>query len=410
MTQKIKELREARAKLIKDAQAKTEDKNYNAESAANVNKMLDEAASLQGQIESLERVERESAAISTDSPGRAGYDQPSDPKDGSKAFANAFEKYLRFGRSELTSDERKLIAKAHRSYDGPQGAQEIATPAKGGYMVPEGFWAQVEIGLKSFDGVREAGAQVITTDTGNAFAWPTMNDTATKGRIVTEGSGANTVDLAVGSKSLGSYTYTSDMVLVSNELLQDTGVDLNELIGMALGERIGRALNEHFTLGDGAGKPYGAVTGAALGVTAAATAAVTVDELIDLKFSVNNAYRKKGVFMLSDDMLKRIVKLKDAEGRYILQPSVRDGEPDTILGHRYQINDEMAAVAAGAKTILFGDFYRYKIRDVRGAFLRRLDERFADDNQTAFVLFSRHDGILSDPGTNPIKYLAQAAA
>ncbi|MEO7836211.1 MAG: phage major capsid protein, partial [Acidimicrobiales bacterium] len=56
---------------------------------------------------------------------------------------------------------------------------------------------------------------------------------------------------------------------------------------------------------------------------------------------------------------------------------------------------DMPAAAASVKSILFGDFRAaYIIRDVTGVQTLRLEERYADFLQVAFLLFQRSDGTL----------------
>src|SRR5690606_11276142 len=131
----------------------------------------------------------------------------------------------------------------------------------------------------------------IETATGNAIPWPTLDDTSNKGSLLTENTQVNPQDLTFNTKTLNAYKYSSDLILVSNELLQDSALDVESIIRMALAERIGRILNEHFTTADGSSKPHGIVTASSLGVTAASQSAITADELIDLEHSVDPAYR-----------------------------------------------------------------------------------------------------------------------
>ena len=76
-----------------------------------------------------------------------------------------------------------------------------------------------------------------------------------------------------------------------------------------------------------------------------------------------------------------------------------------ILGHNYVIDQDMQSIAAGNRSVLFGDFSKYVIRDVMGFDLLRLDERFADAFQVAFVAFLRTDGKLIDGGGGAVKAL-----
>ena len=188
--------------------------------------------------------------------------------------------------------------------------------------------------------------------------------------------------------------------------MQDTAFDLSGFLTRVFGERFARMVNTHCTAGDGVSKPSGVMTEATLGVTAASATEFTADELMDLEHSVDRAYRRNARFMMSDDALRVVKKLKDGAGRYLWLASPADGEPDTILGHAYTINQDVPAIAPSAKSILFGDFSKYYIRRIAGARVLRLVERYADYNQIAFVAFQRWDGALIDAGTHPVKYLA----
>lgn len=77
------------------------------------------------------------------------------------------------------------------------------------------------------------------------------------------------------------------------------------------------------------------------------------------------------------------------------------------MGYPYYVNMDMATIAASAKTVLFGQLKKYKIRRVMGMRVLRLVERFADYGQIALIGFARYDGNLLDAGTHPVKYLVQ---
>ena len=113
---------------------------------------------------------------------------------------------------------------------------------------------------------------------------------------------------------------------------------------------------------------------------------------------------------MHDSTLKALKKLVDGDSRPLWTSGVAVREPDTILGHPYTINQDVATMAASAKSILFGDFSKYIIRDVMGITMMRLNDRYADYFQVGFVAFSRHDGDLLDSGTDPIKYYTNAAS
>lgn len=325
-----------------------------------------------------------------------------------EAVNDAFNSWLRFGTHGLSAEQRGIMEARHGALGPEARALAAGTPSAGGYTVPEGFYATMVEAMLNFGGVRRAGVTVIPTESGSALPIPTDNDTSNKGARLSENTQVGTQDVTFGSATLNAYMYTSKLVLVSFQLLQDTAFDLNSYLGRKLGTRIGRITNQEFTTGTGSSQPEGIVTGATLGVTCASAVEFTWDELTDLEHSVDPDYRQTSKFMLSDSALKFAKKIKDGEGRPLWQPAVIAGQADRLNGYEFVVNQDMAAVATGTKPILFGAMENYFVRDVSGAQILRLTERYADFLQVGFIAFSRHDGQLVDAGTNPIKYLQLA--
>lgn len=292
------------------------------------------------------------------------------------------------------------------------GAQSTTTT--GGYTVADATMQALEQALLKFGGMRQV-ATILRTATGGPLPIPTTNDTSQKGRLLSENTGATETEMTFGQLVLDAYKYSSDYVLASVEFLQDSSIDVAGFLGSALGTRIARLQNDHFTTGTGASQPKGIVTAAtSSSVTFSGTATVTYDNIVDLIHSVDPSYRDNGRFMFHDGALKMLKKIKvlqysgDTTGVPLWQPSLTVGQPDMIHGYPYIINQSMTTPATGVKSILFGDFSKYIIRDVREVELMRLNERFAEQHSVAFLAFARSDGDLLDAGTNPVKYGTQA--
>lgn len=326
----------------------------------------------------------------------------------------ALASYIRYGLGNLTPEEEKVLKSLYVGFEGRQNVQTRAqglTTTAGGYTVPEGFMAEIEKYLKYYGGILEA-ARVITTQGGADMPWPNNDDTGNKGRLLTEGSDASSgaTDLTFGVTTLKAYNYTSDLIKVARVLLQDTGINLEAYMGEALGERLGRILNEHCTTGDNTNKPQGVVSGATSGKVSASASAFTRSEIVDLIHSVDRAYRQssKAGFMLHDSVLGSIKKLTIGQGTYddrpLWQPSIIAGEPDRLEGFQYWVNNDMAStLATGNKVLLFGDFNKYIVRMIQGLEILRLNERYAESHQVAFVGFMRFDGRIVN--SSAIKYL-----
>jgi HK97 family phage major capsid protein len=241
-------------------------------------------------------------------------------------------------------------------------------------------------------------ANVITTSTGNDLPWPTNDDTGNEGAILDENTQVVEQDFTLGQNKLQAYTYSSKLVRASLALLQDTAFSLDTWLPNKLGQRIGRAVAGHLATGTGVNQPQG-VTNATTGVTGAAgqVTSVTFDDLVDLEHSVDPAYRVNGEYVMNDQMLKVIRKLKDGDGRPLWVPVPAPGFPATINGFRYTIDNKMPVPAASAKSIVFGDFQAgYIVRQVLGVQVMRLTERYADYLQVGYIGFSRIDGRIDD--------------
>jgi len=320
-----------------------------------------------------------------------------------KQYEEVFWRFMRFGGSDLDTDQRQLLRSGWRQFDDTQKrAQGVGTNSAGGYFVPQGFRQIIVETMKFFGAVRSV-AQVITTDSGQTLPWPTNDDTANVGAILAENTQMTQQDVTLGQAQLGAYTYTSKLVLVSWQLLQDSIFDVPGFLGRKLGERIGRIQNQHFTTGTGSSQPLGVQTNATVGKTGTTgqTTSVIYDDLIDLIHSVDPAYRRqagqRARFMLHDLSLAKARKLKDSQNRPLWEPSVQAGVPDTLLGYALEVNNDMPQMAANAKSILFGDFESaYVIRDVLDIQTIRLDERYADFLQSGFFAFARTDATLQD--------------
>ena len=359
-----KELLEKRASLIQQMKelndkAHNEKRSLTTEENAQWDKMYEDSENLKREADRLEKLytlEAEEARAKGENPENRGQVSPEERK----AKTNeAFMAYLRYGYAGVPKELRSYLTVAELD----QRAQST-TNSEGGYTIAPLLGDKIIEQLKAFGGMRQAGF-VFQTATGASLPFATNDDTSNVGAIISENGDASSsvTDLTMGTRAIGSYTYTSKVIKISKQLIQDSAFDITDFVSRKLAERVGRIQNTHFTTGDGSSKPYGLITEASAGVTAASQTAITADEIIDLQHSVDPAYRTNpGVgFMFHDSVFKAVRKLKDSEGRYLWQMGdIRTGAPDTLLGKPYFINQDMtSSIAASAKTIAFGDFKQY---------------------------------------------------
>lgn len=414
------ELREKQQKLVADARAILDQIDSDTPEArakeleTQYDGFMAEYDQLEARAGRLERVESAQRALETPvEPAPAAPDRRADPRQvEALEHGDVFGRYLRHGLEGMAAEERNVM-RGLRATDMETRAPQSTSGTAGGYLVPEGFVADVMKAMKHFGPmVNEDVARLIVTGSGNDLPWPTMDDTSNKGALLGENTQDSEQAIAFGQKVLGAYKFTSKIIKVSEELLEDEAVGIEALLADAMGERVGRIVNQYLTTGTGGGtQPEGIVAGSTLGKTTNSNSAITTDELIDLSQSVNAAYRvgPKVRFMFTDSLLSAIRKLKGSgDGQYIWQPAdARTGAPSTLLGYPYSINDDMDGFAASKKIAVFGDFSRYVVRRVRMFAVRRLVERYADYFQVGFIGFARFDGALVD--TSAVKHMITPA-
>jgi len=328
-----------------------------------------------------------------------------------KIAMDAIDQIEKGKKSDETRTPKAMLNKWARGGDNALNAEDWAyirntmsttTSSEGGYTVETEVASSVMEALKAYGGMR-AACFVLNTAQGNPMNWPTSDGTSEEGELVAENTAATDADIAFGVKSLPVYKYSSKVVTVPIELLQDTTIDMESFVNQRIVTRLGRITNGHFTTGTGSGQPNGIVPSVTVGKTGAAGQVATIiyDDLVDIEHSIDPAYRlsQKCGFMFNDAVLKVLKKLKDTQNRPLWLPEIGGSAPAQILGYKYTINQHMAVPAASAKSLLFGDFDKYVIRDVMAITYHRFtDSAYAKKGQVGFLAFMRSGGNYMDVG------------
>ena len=267
--------------------------------------------------------------------------------------------------------------------------------ANGGYLVPEEYDHRLIDILDEENVMRKLGTRITTSGEHK------INIAATKPAAAwIEEGGALTFGDATFDQIILDAHKLHVAIKVTEELLYDNAFNLASYIMQQFGKALANAEEDAFINGTGTGQPLGilaATGGADVGVTAKSATAITADELIDLIYSLKRPYRKSAAFLLNDQTLAAIRKLKDNYGQYLWQPSLQAGEPDRILGYAAYTSPYFPAVAAGKAAVAFGDFSYYNIGDRGTRSFAELKELFAGNGMVGFVAKERVDGKLVLP-------------
>lgn len=369
------------AKKYRDAHI-GEEGTMSAEDAATYDRMVEDVDRMKNEVERLERQQAIDAELN----------QPTaKPLTGKPLLPGMDEKT---GRA--TDSYRNAFWKAMRNKTvRPEvyNALEVGTDSEGGYLVPDEYEHTLIEALEEKNIFRRL-AHVIHTSSGERKI-PVSVSKGTAAWIDEEAAYPESDD-SFGQVSISAYKLAT-MIKISEELLNDSVFNMPAYISKEFARRIGAAEEEAFFTGNGTGKPLGilaATGGAQTGVTAASQTAVTFDEVIDLYYSLRAPYRQDGVFIMNDATIKALRKLKNGSGDYIWQPSVTLGAPDRVLNRPVYTSQYMPTLAAGAKTILFGDLSYYWVADREGRQFKRLNELYAATGQVGFLASERVDGKL----------------
>ena len=410
----IREMHEELAKIATQARAKLDEiaddtpEERTAEIEADFDKIMESHSKLSKRVEREERVKAaQDAIIKPDTsklPEVEDRSAPAVDAGQTMEYRQAFAEMIANGGDAYVDPEVRQVLKEYRVQVG-------STNTAGGFTVPTELATFIVESMKAFGPMYSSPLfNNINTAAGNTFNIPTIDDTTKTAESHTEGTQPTDdggKDAVFGQKSLGAFAFNTEWVRWSAELNADSVLNMESLLGRLLGERMGRIANSKLTTGSGSSDVEGIITNAGAGVTAASATALTADEIIDLIHSVDPAYRDtpNAAIMMNDSTLKAIRKLKDGDGNYLWQMGdFQVGTPQNILGYPVVVNQDMAEIATGNKTVAFGDMSAYYVRKVGAPALYVARERFAPD--FGILGYIRFDGVLTD--TAAIKVLTQA--
>ena len=288
------------------------------------------------------------------------------------------------------SDEyRKAMLDAFRSnFRRVSNVLQEGVDADGGYLVPEEYDRRLMDTL-SEENIMRSLATTITTSGQHK-----INIAGTKPAAAwIEEGGALSFGNATFSQTLLDAHKLHVAIKVTEELLYDNAFNLEGYIIEQFGKALANSEEDAFLNGDGVGKPLGlfAETG---GGTVAETlsGALKSDDILNLVYALKRPYRKTASFILNDQTLAALRKLKDNNGAYIWQPSYQTSEPDRLLGYAVH-----TSAYAPTNAIAFGDYKYYNIGDRDTRSFAELRELFAGNGMVAYLAKERVDGKLIMP-------------
>lgn len=275
----------------------------------------------------------------------------------------------------------------------------------GGYLVPDIMEKYIIQALEGQNVMRRL-ATVIHTD-GADSSIPVVTHVP-EAQWLAEGEAINIVDTTFDTRTLKQHKL-GVMVQVTEALAKDAGVDIREFLARLFAQSIAGAEEQAFIAGDGVKCPTGILAegGAQTALTIQNAEALKADDLVALYYSLDEAYRKRAVFLMHEDTAKALALLKDDQGRYLCGDCLCNTVPETLFGCPVHTSRFMPKLGAGAKAIAFGDLSFYWIADRGNRSLRRLTELFARQSKIGFRMTERVDGRLMIPEAVKVLQIAE---
>ncbi len=289
------------------------------------------------------------------------------------------------------------------------------SPADGGFAVPRQIDATIASRLARISPIRSiaqivqtgtAGYRKLVATTGVASGW--VSETAARPETATP----QFAEIAPPTGNL----YANPAA--SQAMLDDVGFDLEAWLANEIATEFARAEGAAFVKGTGTNQPegflgtakattddsaraFGAVqyigTGSATGLGNALDT-----KLIDLIHALRSGHRQGAVFVMNSATLASVRKLKTADGAFVWQPGLAEGQPNRLFGYPVIEAEDMPDVAGGAFPIAFGNFTNGYLIAENGA-TRVLRDPFSNKPFVHFYANRRIGGKVLD--SNAIKLL-----
>lgn len=382
----INELREKRAKVWENTKSfleshRSEKGTLSAADENTYNAMMADIDALGKEVQRLEKQEAIDKELSK------AVNQPFTNKPGIAALPDETLEKMKPARSR-GAYAKDLLKAMRTNFKQVSNLLQEGVDADGGYLVPEEYDKRIIDALMEDNIMRGLGT-IITTSGQHK-----INIAATKPAAawIEEGEALQFSDAKFAQTLLDAHKLHV-AIKITEELLYDNAFNLENYIITEFGKAMANAEEDAFLNGDGTGKPLGlfAETGGAT-IASTLTAAIKSDDMLELIYALKRPYRKNAKFILNDQTLLAIRKLKDNNGAYMWQPSYQAGEPDKILGY-----DVFTSAYAPANAISFGDYSYYNIGDRGVRSMQELRELYAGNGMIGYVVKERVDGKLILP-------------
>lgn len=303
-----------------------------------------------------------------------------------------FREFLRSGRHGDDAGWFSLEARAFQA----------DSPTEGGYLSRgEQFVAQLIQAVDDMVFIRQRATVIPVNDGNTSLGVPTLDTDAEDWDWTVElGTGNEEDSIRFGRRSLTPHPLAK-RVKLSRELLRASALPAERIVLARMAYKLGVTQEKGFLTGTGQGQPLGVYVASEDGIstsrdvsTGNEQTSITFDGLQEAKFTLKAAYWPRARWNFHRTAVKQIAKLKDGEGRYMWEPSVRAGVPDQLFSFPMDISEfSPSTFTTGQYVGMLADWSHYWIADSLSMQMQRLAELYAETNQVGFIGRIQTDGM-----------------
>ena len=391
----INELKQKRAQLIEDSRkvleaAESEKRSLSSEDNAKFDAIHADVSQIDESIERAQKIlnqERSAAQFAAQAVEQEA--KATDKRSKEDLLVEAARSWIATGevRDSKAAEEFRNL--------------QVGSNIEGGYLVtPENFVSQL---IKVIDDqtVVRGLATVIPVGMAQSIGAPSLDTDPDDADWTTElATGNEDNAMRFGKRKLTPHPFAK-RIKISNELLRIGMMSPEALVLQRLGYKFAITEEKGFLTGTGSNQPLGLFTASSQGISTArdissenTTTAMTFNGLKNAFYSIKSGYSDRGIWLFHRDGVKHLSKIKDNDGQYIWQQAVREGDHDMLLGRPVIMSEYVPnTFTTGLYVGMFGDFSHYWIADAHDLMMKRLEELYAETNQTGFIGRKSADGM-----------------
>jgi len=324
----------------------------------------------------------------------------------------AFNDYLRRGYQRMSAENLKVAAEYRTATVGVEGVAGAAYPgSSSGFFAPASFMHEVTAASMAA-GPMLANCRVIDTPSATPMGFPQDEDTTISAELITEGSLVDTQDVTIKQTILGGFKVSSKIVKVSREMVEDSAFPLDAYLAEKFGIRIARLLEPKFISGAGTTEPLGLTSILSSSYTALGTspndggasrpASIGTNDVAALFGYLDFSYKQNDscAWLFHPNTLTTMRQTLNKYGSPVFW--TLENTVPTLHGKKVleapaldQLQASPSSPVVTKNVCLFGALNRYVCRR-SDAIIVRMDTRFAELGQVAYVMHHRVDANLVD--------------